>query len=206
MNFFIKLTHSTIENNAPGMLHVDSTYPGTSSILEFLQIVRTTRFAKPRTLFVERINNNQKMARTRLSSARPDCKEHLQNAARRSRVKKSIEKAQQGEAFKELISLMGANGGKVPYGGLDKIVKTYNQNGIKAVTRQNLYYRLHNLKSGKTDDRTNVLGCTIAASGASQEVISDITEERILTDVSNTEQSIPPNAGGRKKGSTNILE
>jgi hypothetical protein len=179
------------------MLHIDSMYPGSSSILEFLQIVRATRSAKPRPLFVKRINDNQKMARTRFSSARPDCEERLHNAARRSRVKKSIEKAQQEEAFKELIGLMGANGGKVPYGGLDKIVKTYNQNGFKAVTRQNLYYRLCNLKSGKTDERTNVLGCTIAASGASQEVISDIMEERILTDVSNTEQSIPPNAGGR---------
>jgi hypothetical protein len=39
----------------------------------------------------------------------------------------SIEKAQQEETFKELISIIGINGGKVPYGGLDKIVKTYNQ-------------------------------------------------------------------------------
>jgi hypothetical protein len=82
------------------------------------------------------------MVRTRLSSARPDLEEHLQNLARRSHVKQSIEKAQQQEAFKELLSLMGANGGKVPYGGLDKIVKSYNKNGFKAGTRQNLYYRL----------------------------------------------------------------
>ena len=97
---------------------------------------------------------------------------------------------------------MGANGGKVPYGGLDNIVKTYNQNGFKAVTRQNLYYRLRNLKAGKNDSETNLLGQTIAVSGASQGVISDITEEHILADVSNTEQSIQPNPGGRKKGST----
>jgi hypothetical protein len=142
------------------------------------------------------------MVRTRLSSSCPNREERLQNATRRSRVKKSIEKAQQEEAFKELISLMGANGGKVPFGGLDNIVKTYNQNGFKAITRQNLYYRLRNLKAGKTDSKTKLLGQTIAVSGASQGVISDIMEEHILADVSNTEQSIQPNPGERKKGST----
>jgi hypothetical protein len=85
---------------------------------------------------------------------------------------------------------------------LDKIVKCYNKNGFKAVTRQNLYYWLRNFKSSQSDDTTSILGRTIAISGASQEVVSDITEERILTYVSNIVQSIPLNAGGRKKGST----
>jgi hypothetical protein len=38
--------------------------------------------------------------------------------------------------------LIGANGGKIPYGGVDKLVKTYNKNGFKAVDKDNLYYRL----------------------------------------------------------------
>jgi hypothetical protein len=158
---------------------------------------RATRCAKSRIFDCRTsINDNQKLVKTRLSSARPDREERLQNAARRSCVKKSIEKAQQEEAFKELISLMGGKGRKVPYGGLDKIVKTYNQNGFKAVTRQNLYYQLCNLKAGKTDSKINLLGHTIAVSGASQGVISDIMEERIFTDVAITELSIQPNPGG----------
>jgi hypothetical protein len=95
------------------------------------------------------------MVRTRLSSARTDREERLQNVAQRSHVK-----TQQQEAFKELISMIGANGGKVPYGGLDKMVKAYNQNGFKAVIRQNLYYWLCNFKSSKSDGRTSILGRT----------------------------------------------
>jgi len=86
------------------------------------------------------------LAKTRLSAARPDRGERLENAARRSRVKKSIEKAQQEEAFKEMLQIIGKNGGKMPYGEVDRIVKSYNKNGFKAVTRQNLYYQLSKLK------------------------------------------------------------
>jgi hypothetical protein len=64
------------------------------------------------------------VAKTRLSAARPDRGEHLENAARRSRVKKSIEKAQQEEAFKEMLHIIGKNGGKMPYGEVDRIVKS----------------------------------------------------------------------------------
>jgi hypothetical protein len=49
------------------------------------------------------------------ASQRPCPAERLENAARRNRVKKSIENAQQEEAFKELVKLIGANGGKLPY-------------------------------------------------------------------------------------------
>jgi hypothetical protein len=79
---------------------------------------------------------------TTRAAAWPDCQQHLENAALRTRVKKSYEKAQQEEAFKELIQLIGANGGKVPYGTVNKLVKKYQLNGFKAVTRQNLYFRL----------------------------------------------------------------
>ena len=46
----------------------------------------------------------------------------MENAARKCRVKKSIEKAQQEEAFKEFVAIIGANGGKIPYGAVDKLV------------------------------------------------------------------------------------
>ncbi len=75
---------------------------------------------------------------TTRAAARPDRQQHLENAALRNRVKKSYEKAQQEEALKELLQLIGANGGKAPYGAVD--------NGFKAVTRQNLYYRLEKIK------------------------------------------------------------
>ena len=84
--------------------------------------------------------------KTRLSAAHPNQEERLENAARRCHVKKSIEKAQQEEAFKELIRAMANNGGKAAYGEVDKIVKAYNANGFKAITRQNLYYWLSKQK------------------------------------------------------------
>ncbi len=50
------------------------------------------------------------------------------------RMKQSYGRAQQQEAFKELLKLMGANGGKLLYGAMDKLVKTFNKNGFTAVT------------------------------------------------------------------------
>jgi hypothetical protein len=79
------------------------------------------------------------VVKTRLS-AHLNRGEHLENAARRCRVKKSIEKAQQEEAFKEMLKLIGNNGGKMPYGEVDKLVKLITIMVFIAVTRQNLYY------------------------------------------------------------------
>ncbi len=61
-------------------------------------------------------------------------------------MKKSYEKAQQEESLKELLQLIGANGGKAPYGAVNNLVKKYNTNGFKAITRQYLYYRLEKIK------------------------------------------------------------
>jgi hypothetical protein len=47
---------------------------------------------------------------------------------------------------KELLKIMTNNGGKVPYGEVDKLLKKYNSTGFKAITRQNLYYRLSKIK------------------------------------------------------------
>ena len=64
------------------------------------------------------------------------------------RMKQSYGRAQQQEAFKELLKLMGANGGKLLYGAMDKLVKTFNKNGFTAVTQDNFHgprkkYRVH---------------------------------------------------------------
>jgi hypothetical protein len=45
------------------------------------------------------------------------------DAALRSPVKKSYKKSQQEEAFKELLKLIGANGSKLPYCSMDKLIK-----------------------------------------------------------------------------------
>ena len=90
--------------------------------------------------------------KTRSAAARPNPAERVENANLRKRVKASYEKAQQEEAFKELLTIIGANGGKVPYGAMDKLVKKFNSNGFKAVNRQNLYYRLEKLKNNKSND------------------------------------------------------
>jgi ribosomal protein L44E len=103
--------------------------------------------------------------------------------------------------------VMAKNGGKSPYGEVDKIVQAYNANGYKAVTKKNLYYRLSKLKSGKNEGDSQMLGATIVTSTQTEGVLSDLTEERILSDVSNVQQddnninrnSI--NIGGRRKGS-----
>ncbi len=87
------------------------------------------------------------MVKTRSAAARPNPAERVENSNLRKQVKASYEKAQQEEAFKELLTLMGADGGKVPYGAMDKLVKKFNNNGLKAVNRQNLYYRLEKSKT-----------------------------------------------------------
>jgi hypothetical protein len=77
------------------------------------------------------------MRKTRSANARPAPAECLENTALRNRMKKGYAKAQQEEAFKELQFAIGANGGKLSYGAMDKLVKGYQNNGYKAVTRQN---------------------------------------------------------------------
>jgi hypothetical protein len=82
------------------------------------------------------------VVKTRLSAAGPSREVRLENAARRCHVRKSIDKAQQEEAFKELVRAMANNGGKVAYGEVDKIEKVYNANGFKAITSKS-YTFLH---------------------------------------------------------------
>jgi hypothetical protein len=58
--------------------------------------------------------------------------------------------------FRELLKLIGENGGKLPYGSMGKLIKEYKGNGFKAVTRQNLYYGLKNMKNNMAIDNLAV--------------------------------------------------
>jgi len=155
------------------------------------------------------------VVKTRHANVRPDRENCSMNAALRNRVKKSIEKTQQEEAFKELLKLMGANGGKAPYGEVKNIVKAYNANGFKAKTRQNLYYCLSQLKFSTTSSKDNTnsqLVGTIVTGNNTEGVMSDLTEEPVA---SVTQQGIQvetevviskSNNGGQKAGSTKEKE
>ena len=154
------------------------------------------------------------MAATRNNSKRPSPESRVENAARRVRMKKCLEKVQQEEAFRELLSIMGANGGKIPYGAVDKLVKTYHSNGYKAVTRDNLNYRLKKNKTCSAKD--SIIGSSVVMTNRSIDVVSDLSDQTAgLRDISNT-ASAPideaPNTstnvtkvGGRKKGSKKNL-
>ena len=58
-----------------------------------------------------------------------------------------MENAQQEEAFCEFLKLLGANGGKMPYGAVDKLVRSYNANGFKAVTKKKYIIGYHKIKN-----------------------------------------------------------
>jgi len=135
--------------------------------------------------------------------------EHVENAARKCRVKKSIEKAQQEEAFKEFVALIGANGGKVPYGAVDNLVKVYHKNGFKGVTRKNLYYRLERSKKSNTTnaDTATMVGTTVTASSlgtASSVTMSNLNGTSTEPSSSGNSDFIVVNVGGRKKGSKKV--
>jgi hypothetical protein len=151
--------------------------------------------------------------KTRSTNARPGREERLESAALRSRMKKGYEKAQQEEAFKELLFMIGANGGKLPYGAMNKLIKKYQANGFKAVTRQNLYYRLE--KSKEFTARKGLTVSTVSVAVESHAVFSDLTGDTHNNSSNDTnersgsirgdsipERSIRSNIGGRKKGST----
>jgi hypothetical protein len=117
------------------------------------------------------------MAKTRSTAARPNPAERVENANLRKKVKASYEKAQQMEAFKELLTVMGANGGKVPYGAMDKLVKKFNGNGFRAVNRQSLYYRLEKLKENKSN--ISLVGKTLSVLEDNTTIVSDLSGETL---------------------------
>jgi hypothetical protein len=147
--------------------------------------------------------------------------EHIENAAHKCHVKKSIEKAQQEEAFKEFVALIGTNGGKIPYGAVDKLVKAYHKNGFKGVTRQKLYYQLERSKKcNNKDDFTSstMVGTTVTTTSSSLGTVSLVTMSNPISeaeessgnqgtstydlDRDSTANIGSVNKGGQKKGST----
>ena len=146
----------------------------------------------------------------------PPPEARTENVAQRVRMKKCLEKAQQEKTFRELLAIMGANGGKVPYGAVDKLVKIYQKNGFKAVTRDNLNYRLKKNKKGVTSD--SLIGGSVNVSVRSNDVTSDLSNPSdALVDISNTfttttttttdapdGEVLLNNKGGRAKGSMKI--
>jgi hypothetical protein len=64
------------------------------------------------------------------ASKRPSPAERNEDRSRvQKSIEKSIDKAQQEEAFQELIKLIGFNGGKVPYGLVNKLVSNCKKMG-----------------------------------------------------------------------------
>jgi len=146
------------------------------------------------------------MVATRNNNKRPPPEARTENAARRVRMKKCLEKAQQEEAIRELLSIMGDNGGRIPYGAVDKLVKTYHKNGFKAVTRDNLNYRLKKNKKGLPSD--SIIGGSVNVSHRSNDVTSDLSNPSdgiiVTTNVepnNEAENTNVRNVGGRKKRS-----
>jgi hypothetical protein len=126
-----------------------------------------------------------------------------------------MKKPSKRKPFMELIGLIGANGGKVPYGAVKELVKHYQSNGFKAVTWKNLNYRLDRSKTA--DSNGSILGQTVSVNENNTALISDLsqpTSNYSSTGISCTEEdddgssnsivSILNNSkrGGRRKGST----
>jgi hypothetical protein len=122
-------------------------------------------------------------------------------------MKKAYEKAQQEEAFKKLLIVMGVNGEKLPY-AIDKLIMKNQGNGFKAMTPKNLYYRLKHRKEYTTID--SLVGKNLSIAGDTPAVLSDLSGETFYnnsnnaTETSNSSDSIPisairSNIGGWKR-------
>jgi ribonuclease HII len=122
-------------------------------------------------------------------------------------MRKAWEETQQKEAFKDLLLIRGANGGKLKFNDMKDLVEKYKRKGYAAVTRDNLYYRLRCYKAAKIDE---VIGSSVTLIGR-QSTLSDLTSspsDIINTNIiddgtsNNDAANIHPKKGGRPKGST----
>jgi hypothetical protein len=77
------------------------------------------------------------MVNLRCLRNRPTAEIQPENTARRDRVQRCMDNAQQEEAFREFLRLLGAHGGKMPYGAVDKLVHSYHSNDYKAINKKN---------------------------------------------------------------------
>ncbi len=120
---------------------------------------------------------------------------------------------QQSEAFKDLLTLRGANGGKLRFKDMKELVDKYKQKGYNAVTRDNLYYRLHSYKTATTKDG-DLVGASFSTSGR-QSVLSDLSGETRsesevtppLNDITNTTNSntVNTNSGNNNQVDLKII-
>jgi hypothetical protein len=111
-------------------------------------------------------------------------------------VQKCIDNAQQEEAFQEFLNLLGANGGKVPYGAVNLLVKSYHLNGDKAVTGKYLYYH-----SSQTKKKTLAMSISVA----SHINVSDLSGETNTTDLEVTSANIDNNQYADEPVSINVM-
>jgi hypothetical protein len=90
----------------------------------------------------------------------------------RKHMRKAWENLQQEEAFKDLLTLRGANGGKLLFKDMKTLVENYKKKGYTAVTRDNLYYCLRLYKRAKSGPLGS---CSITI--GRQSTMSDITDD-----------------------------
>ena len=137
---------------------------------------------------------------------------------RKKKLERSYLRTEQEEAFKEMIKVIGANGGRVRYGEVDRIVKAYQEAGCKGVTWANLYYRLSQMK------KKTIIGTSLEFRIESQGIISELSGNTFSDSPPdspydpNNPDHIPPtpesnlspqkeaNVGGRSKGSTKVAK
>jgi hypothetical protein len=125
-------------------------------------------------------------------------------------MQKAWEDMQQKEAFKDLLLIQGANGGKLKFKDMKDLVLKYKQKGYTAVSKDNLYYRL---RCYKAVTREEVIGSSITITGR-QSTLSDLTSDDVttssnnITNISGYNNNVAANIntstrkGGRPKGST----
>jgi hypothetical protein len=112
--------------------------------------------------------------------------------------------------LKELLTLIGASGGKLPHGVVKKLVKKSQSNGFKAVTQKNINYRLE--RSNKKHSSDSLIGNNSSVIGENSAVLSDLSDPSsnyVTTELnagatisSYTIANAESNRGGRRKGST----
>jgi hypothetical protein len=82
------------------------------------------------------------------------------------RMRKAWKETQQQEAFKDLLTLRGANGGKLNFKDMKDLVNKHKQKGYTAVSRDNLYCRLCRYKTAASTNNdgsltgTNIITAT----------------------------------------------
>ena len=123
------------------------------------------------------------------------------------RTKIQLRKDAQRRAFKELLSLKHANGGKHAYGDFAYIVSKYSKCGCEEyVTRKNLEYQYSLYNKGRLVSENPVVPDSINVETNFTDV-STMDTNQFNTEQINVDNTVSELAkGGRKKGSTNAAK